>query len=45
MSNEISMPTDIVAFAEELIRGESRAWEFKKIYEFEDDEQAHDDTF
>ena len=45
MSDEISMPADIVAFAEELIAGEPEALEVIKIYEFEDDEEWHDDEF
>jgi hypothetical protein len=45
MSDEISMPTDIVAFAEELASGEAGALEVIKIYEFGDDEEAHDDAF
>ena len=45
MSDEISMPADIVAFAEELTSGEPGALEIIKIYEFEDDEEWHDDEF
>ncbi|HUG19664.1 MAG TPA: hypothetical protein VMM56_11830 [Planctomycetaceae bacterium] len=45
MSDEISMPDDIVEFAEQLASGGPGALEFIKIYEFEDDEEAHDDEF
>ena len=45
MSDEISMPDDIVAFAEALTSGEPGALEIIKIYEFEDDEEWHDDAF
>lgn len=45
MSDEISMPADIVAFAEELTSGEPGALEVIKIYEFADDEEWHDDEF
>jgi hypothetical protein len=44
MSDEISMPTDIVAFAEELINGEPGALEIIKIQILEGDEDAHDEA-
>ncbi len=45
MSDEISMPTDIVAFAEELTNGEPGTLEIIQIYELDDPEEAHDDAF
>ena len=45
MSDEISMPDDIVAFAEGLIDGEPGALEVIKIYEPEDTEEFRDDEF
>ena len=39
------MPVNIVSFAEELISGELGSLEIIKIYEIEDDEEAHDDEF
>ncbi len=45
MSDEISMPADIVSFAEELINDEPGSLEIIKIYMIEDDEEAHDDEF
>ncbi|NQT17094.1 MAG: hypothetical protein HQ582_30335 [Planctomycetes bacterium] len=45
MSDDISMPGDIVAFAEELTGSGPGALEIIKIHQFEDDEEWHDDEF
>lgn len=45
MSDEISMPTDIVSFAEELISGEPRSLEIIKIDMIDNEEETHDDEF
>ncbi|QDU07531.1 hypothetical protein [Gimesia aquarii] len=44
MNDEISMPNDIVEFAQELTSGEPGALEIIKIQEFEGDEDTNDDA-
>ena len=45
MYDEIDMPEDIVAFAEQLVAKEEDSLFFIKTYDWQDEEEAHDDDF